>query len=1353
MATAGRINVSPLPQFDPVSDPSSLGQRWTQWKRRFEIYILAVNVTNDAQKRALLLYQAGAETQQLYDTLPVAEGEAQDYATTIAKLDAYFLPQKNVDFEIFQFRQAKQHVDETTDQYVTRLRKLAAHCEFADLEKELKATIIQNCVSKSLRRFALREEKLTLENLLSKARALEASEAQAKDIEVSLEKSEAKSVQFVRKNTSHKCYRCGFPWPHKNKPCPATEETCRQCGKTGHFARVCKSSTQSKSHTVSQTRQNKRLVPKRTPLSRSIRQVQEQEESHHETDSSEDEYLFICMNKADGKMPKVKVKINDIPLTMIVDTGASLDIIDEVTFHQLQQKTDIQLGRASTKLFAYGSDEQLPLLGQFTTVVETSRKLTPACLHVVKGNFGSLMSYKTASALDLVRVEINTVQKNDNVLVTVDDLEQKYPSLFRGIGKLKNFEVKLHIDKNVQPVAQAARRIPFHLCKRVAATLQDLESQGIIEPVSVGTSTPWVSPVVIIPKNDDTVRLCVDMRMPNRAIKRERYPSPTVDDLIHSLNGATVFSKFDLRSGYHQLVLSEESRSITTFVTHKGIMRYKRLNFGTSSACEIFQHAISKQIADIDGVLNISDDLVIFGKTQADHDRALHNVCKRFQEVGLTLNKDKCKMNEHKITFFGYTFSAQGISADPRKVTAIHTAPPPESVKEIRSFLGMATYCAKFIPHFSDLSAPLRALIRKNSHFSWTHKEQQAFDSIKQALTSETVIAYFDKNKETELVTDASPTGLSAILSQKTPNKDDRKIISYVSRTLSDVERRYSQTEKEALAIVWAIERLHIYLYGAKFTLFTDCKPIQMILCNPKSRPPARIERWYLRLQPYDFDVIYKNGNDNPSDYMSRHIGNDTKKRNADKTSAEEYVNFLAHHVIPKAMTMQEIQDATLADRTLQMLIDIIEKNSWNKLNAISTTSKGVNTDELKLFAKIHNELTVNASKNIVLRGSRLIVPQTLRARAISIAHEGHQGLVKTKQLIREKIWFPGIDKDVKHMIDNCVPCQAVTTANKPAPLRMNELPPAPWHTLHLDHCGPFPTGEYILVVIDAYTRYPEIAIVKSTSAFTTINHLNRIFATHGLPSRVKTDNGPPFNSKEFKDYMSESGIFFTPVTPLWPQANAEAENFNKVLEKTIRTAQIEGKDWKRELYRFLLNYRATPHTTTKHSPAKLLFNREIRTKLPSRVDGNRCPIDAEIRENDKKEKRKMKENADTKSGAKERDIQIGDLVLIRQKRRNKFSSNFDPKPYRVVKVKGTTITALRNGHYVTRNISFYKRIPRNDSSGDNSGDVGESIEDDLNEDSFVDQPQNVQENELQVRYPRRNRQRTLRFGQNIYDC
>ena len=241
-------------------------------------------------------------------------------------------------------------------------------------------------------------------------------------------------------------------------------------------------------------------------------------------------------------------------------------------------------------------------------------------------------------------------------------------------------------------------------------------------------------------------------------------------------------------------------------------------------------------------------------------------------------------------------------------------------------------------------------------------------------------------------------------MSQKTPNTDDRKIVSYISRALSDVERRYSQTEKEALAIVWAIERLHIYLYGAKFTLFTDCKPLQMILCNPRSKPPARIERWYLRLQAYDFNVIYKSGNENPSDFLSRHIRSESPTKNSTHHNVEEYVNFLAHHAIPKALTVEEIQDATLEDKTLQMLIDIIETNLWHKLNAISTASNGINTDDLKSFAKVREDLTVNERKNIILRGSRLIVPQSLRSRVISIAHEGHQGLVKTKQLIREKI-------------------------------------------------------------------------------------------------------------------------------------------------------------------------------------------------------------------------------------------------------------------------------------------------------------------------------------------------------------
>ena len=309
------------------------------------------------------------------------------------------------------------------------------------------------------------------------------------------------------------------------------------------------------------------------------------------------------------------------------------------------------------------------------------------------------------------------------------------------------------------------------------------------------------------------------MRMPNQAIQRERHPSPTSDNLVDALNGAKIFSKLDLRSGYHQLSLAPESRYITTFATHEGLRRYKRLNFGTNSASEIFQHIISEQIRDIPGSINISDDVILFGKTRQEHDHALHAVLGRLADSGLTISPEKCEFHKDSLTFFGLVFSAHGVSPDPAKVKAIHDARPPKSVGEVRSFLGMVTYCAKFIPNFSDITKPLRELTKKDVRFQWKDEHDQAFQKVKELLTSDTVMAYFDKNKQSEITTDASPFGLSAILSQHTPGRNDRRIVAYVSRSLTPVEQRYSQTEREALAIVWAVEKLHTYLFGGHFML------------------------------------------------------------------------------------------------------------------------------------------------------------------------------------------------------------------------------------------------------------------------------------------------------------------------------------------------------------------------------------------------------------------------------------------------------------------------------------------------------------------------------------------------------
>lgn len=684
----------------------------------------------------------------------------------------------------------------------------------------MKSAIIQNCRSKHLRRFALREDKLTLNTLLSEARALENSEQQAKGIEERLASTTiADETNYVSPaGKSQQCRNCGLSWPHFESPCPAKGQTCRKCKKANHYAQVCRSSAQMPNQPFRKLGVERQYDNKHKP--QKIQQVAPEDISS-KSSSSEDEHLYTCQESTTFKMPSTKVKINNAHFKMVIDTGASINIIDQTTFALINKTKPISLQRTHTKLFAYGSTQQLPVLGKFETIIESKKRVTVASIHVVKGNYGSLLSYQTAAELDLIKLNVNKVDQHPS---SSDEIAKKFPAIYNGIGKLKNFEVKLHIDETVPPVAQHARRIPFHLRKKVSAALKQLENQGIIEKVE--GPTPWISPLVI-PKNDGTVRLCVDMRMPNRAIQRERHPSPTVDDLIHAMNGAKVFSKLDLRSGYHQLSLAKESGYITTFATHKGLRRYTRLNFGTNSASELFQNVIHDQIHDIPGVINISDDVIVYGKTQQDHDIALHAVCQRFAEVGLTLNQQKCQFSQNKLTFFGMVFSSEGISADPAKVSAIKNVSPPHSVKDVRSFLGMATYCAKFIPNFSDLSEPLRQLTTKNAHFRWTRQEHSAFDNIKSALTSDTVMAYFDPTKQTELTTDASPWGLSAILSQKTPSNDDRRIVAYVSRCLSVVEKKYSQTEREALAIVWAMESryMSIYMEGS-----LHCAPIASLL-------------------------------------------------------------------------------------------------------------------------------------------------------------------------------------------------------------------------------------------------------------------------------------------------------------------------------------------------------------------------------------------------------------------------------------------------------------------------------------------------------------------------------------------
>ena len=331
------------------------------------------------------------------------------------------------------------------------------------------------------------------------------------------------------------------------------------------------------------------------------------------------------------------------------------------------------------------------------------------------------------------------------------------------------------------------------------------------------------------------------------------------------------------------------------------------------------------------------------------------------------------------------------------------------------------------------------------------------------------------------------------------------KIISYASRALSGVEKRYSQTEKETLAIVWGYEHFHLYLFGSDFTLITDHKPLEIIFNNGKSRPPARIERWRLRLQPYDFTVTYRPGSNNPADYMSRHPYTEKNEKHFrhDKM-AEEYLNFITTNAIPKTMTLTEIANATTHDDILQDVISRIFTGRWKGLQQ---------RYDIQPFIRVKDELTIvtTSEGSILLCNNRIVIPTTLQQRVVNIAHEGHMEIVKTKQLLREKVWFPAMNNLVESTLAQCLPCLASTPCNNTEPIRMTKIQEKPWSHVSADFYGPLPTGEYLLVLMDDYSRFPIVEITTSISAKAIIPKLDKIFSMFGIPDEFKTDNGHHF--------------------------------------------------------------------------------------------------------------------------------------------------------------------------------------------------------------------------------------------------
>ena len=695
--------------------------------------------------------------------------------------------------------------------------------------------------------------------------------------------------------------------------------------------------------------------------------------------------------------------------------------------------------------------------------------------------------------------------------------------------------------------------------------------------------TDWVSSMVIVEKDNGQLRICLDPRDLNRAIKRHHYPMPTVDEVLSKLGGATVFSKLDASSGYWQVKVDEESAKLLAFNTPFGRYCFKRLPFGIHSAAEIFQKKVAEIIDGIGNAENDQDDIIVFGRDREQHDKALKEVLDKIRESGLKLNKKKCKIGVTETTFLGHVISAEGIKPDQRKIEAIANMPSPSNKTELQRFLGMVTYLGKFVPNLSDETAPLRQLLEKDVIWHFDERHDKAVKTLKGLVTSSPVLAYFDPALPLRITADASKTGLGAVMEQQ--HQDGWKPIAFASRALTQCEQNYAQIEKETLAMVFAGERFHEYAYGRPVMVRSDHKPLKAIFTKPLSKTPPRIQRLLPRLQRYDIQVEFTPGTDIPvADTLSRAYLTQHQQPEIPEEDITCHVHSVLHSLPITTAKLEEFKKETRNDATLQQLKQLIIDGRPPDKRHIP--------DAVKPYIRYIDE--ISDAEGILLRGNRIIVPSSMRKEMKARIHEGHLGIERCKTRAREVLFWPGMATEIADMVSRCETCLQSRKRQPREPLI--PLPPTTdaWSRVACDlfHMS----GKDYLLIVDYHTSYPEVSLLPEISSAAVIRHTKSIFARHGIPDTVITDNGPQFSCKEYRDFAKQWEFEHTTSSPRHPRSNGKVERTVQMVKTLLKKATKSGED----PYLALLNFRACTSPDGTPAPAMGLMKRNLRTRLPS---------------------------------------------------------------------------------------------------------------------------------------------------------
>lgn len=1198
-----RTTIPGLKPPAPLTLGHNISDAWKLFRQRWTTYCVLTQLQSlpSPVQVALFLHCLDDDALRTYNgfTFDSLESE-RTVDEIIAKFDSFAIGELNETYERYVFNNRSQREDETFESFLSELQRLVKSCNYCDkcVDSILRDRIVLGVRDKDTQKELLKSRGLTLAKSVDLCKAAETANLQR----VLLNNPPHDAVSTIRKkgfndNKPDKspvaparsppvktCKYCNQQHQFLKSKCPAYGKVCSKCNGYNHFASVC--------------RRGKKMY-----------YVDEMTSSRPDSPEPTDLEWINTLKPTNGKLVKCRMILNQQSVPFLIDSGAAVNVIPE------KFATDTK--PHYTRLQIYGG-ENIDCIGKSTEYVTNPKNKMEYKVEFVvcKKNVQPILGLQTAQTMKLLRLQHNNfVQVN-----TINSSVLNHPAFNEGLGQFPGTQT-LQTDPAVKPVIMPDRRVPISVRDQLKRELDKLTNQNVIAPVT--EPTPWVSQTVVAKKKNGDLRICIDPKYLNKALLRERYTMPLLDDVLHELSQSTFFTKVDLRNGFWHVLLDDESSKLTTFQTCFGRYRWLRLPFGLSVSPEIFQRKVLELFGGKPGVVAVHDDIIIHGKDRAEHDKRLEQFLRDCELYNVKLNKDKLELASSSITFMGHIISDKGISTDPEKVKAIKNFPVPKSVTEVRRFLGMVQYLARYIPHLTDALHPIQNLTKKDTPFVWSSSQESAFLTIKKTIAESPQLSIYDESKELTIENDASEYGLGSVLLQ------EGKPLAFASRTLSECEKNYAQIEKELLAITFGLKKFHNYTYGRQVTVVTDHKPLVSITNKPLVKAPKRLQSLLLKIQDYDISLIYKTG--------SQLVVSDSLSRAPLPETENDYTCNNLMDTPFKPSRLDEIKASTVLDPTLNQL-KLVILQGWPDLR------EEVPPSTLPYFP-YRDELTVQ--DGIILRGDRVVIPTSLRRDMLLRVHAGHHGINSCLRRARELIFWPGMSQEIRAYVESCDTCATFSHRQPEQPLKTHEVPARPWQKVGTDIFTL--KGRSYLVTVDYFSSFIELDYLLDLNSVTVIHKLKHHFARHGIPEVLISDNGTQFTSGEFIKFTKEWCFRHERITPGNSKANGAAEAAVKIVKNIMIKCHKSNED----PYLGILNLRNTPNEGLSTSPAQRLMGRRTQTILPTSASAlaKSSPISENERKNMDKKKFKMSQKNIHRTPL--HDLSVGDKVRMEPINRN----------------------------------------------------------------------------------------------------